>query len=246
MAGSGAVRSERTLLAAQSPPSARRGSTDSAGSTMSTKGTRATAGRQKRTLIESACSACRRRKSRCDGERPSCSRCHTLRTDCAYEAEEGESRWSALRRRNQILETERTELRELISYLQTRPEPEAQEVFQRIRSGGPDDIFALLRQLREGNESHSMQDIQTQRPQAARNQEPSHSPPASNQRLPPISTMFEVSGSYTRPPLTLPMMQSASGPQGPSSARSHSSRSQSSQSGASDTSSLDYPFRNGF
>ncbi|KAK1075712.1 hypothetical protein LTR74_000120 [Friedmanniomyces endolithicus] len=209
MAGSGAVRSERTLLAAQSPPSARRGSTDSAGSTMSTKGTRATAGRQKRTLIESACSACRRRKSR-------------------------------------ILETERTELRELISYLQTRPEPEAQEVFQRIRSGGPDDIFALLRQLREGNESHSMQDIQTQRPQAARNQEPSHSPPASNQRLPPISTMFEVSGSYTRPPLTLPMMQSVSGPQGPSSARSHSSRSQSSQSGASDTSSLDYPFRNGF
>ncbi|KAK0275185.1 hypothetical protein LTR35_011233 [Friedmanniomyces endolithicus] len=209
MAGSGAVRSERTLLAAQSPPSARRGSTDSAGSTMSTKGTRATAGRQKRTLIESACSACRRRKSR-------------------------------------ILETERTELRELISYLQTRPEPEAQEVFQRIRSGGPDDIFALLRQLREGNESHSMQDIQTQRPQAARTQEPSHSPPPSNQRLPPISTMFEVSGSYTRPPLTLPMMQSVSGPQGPSSARSHSSRSQSSQSGASDTSSLDYPFRNGF
>ncbi|KAK0317668.1 hypothetical protein LTR82_011437 [Friedmanniomyces endolithicus] len=209
MAGSGAVRSERTLLAAQSPPSARRGSTDSAGSTMFTKGTRATAGRQKRTLIESACSACRRRKSR-------------------------------------ILETERTELRELISYLQTRPEPEAQEVFQRIRSGGPDDIFALLRQLREGNESHSMQDIQTQRPQAARTQEPSHSPPPSNQRLPPISTMFEVSGSYTRPPLTLPMMQSVSGPQGPSSARSHSSRSQSSQSGASDTSSLDYPFRNGF
>ncbi|TKA61908.1 hypothetical protein B0A55_12449, partial [Friedmanniomyces simplex] len=198
---------------------------------MPNQGPRPPGGRQKRTLIESACSACRRRKSRCDGERPSCSRCHTLRTECIYEAEEGESRWSALRRRNQILETERTEMRELITYLQTRPEPEAQEIFQRIRSGGPDDIFALLRQLREGNASSPMQETPSQHRMELTQPEPSYSSNARDQRLPPISTMFEVSGSYNRPSLTLPMMQSASGPQGPPSARSHSSHSQSSQSG---------------
>lgn len=176
--------------------------------------------------------------------RPFCTRCRTLRTECTYEAEEGESRWSALRRRNQILETERSELHELVSYLQTRPESEAQEIFQRLRSGGPDDFFTLLRQLRESNASGSSQVVQPQRPPLLTHEHSSNSTSSngSEHRLPPISTMFEVSGSYTPAPLTLPMIQSASGPQGPLSARSHSSRSQSSRSSHS---SMDHPFRSG-
>ena len=82
--------------------------------------------------------------------RPTCSRCQNLRTDCHYEAEEGESRWSALRRRNQILEAERDQLRELMAFVQKRPEPEAQDIFQRIRTSSYDDLFMLLRAIKDG------------------------------------------------------------------------------------------------
>ncbi|KAK5112548.1 hypothetical protein LTR85_011240 [Meristemomyces frigidus] len=144
-------------------------------------------GRSKRTLIESACAACRRRKSKCDGGRPSCSRCQTLRTDCAYEAEEGESRWSALRRRNQILETERAEVRELMTMMQTATEGEALEIFNRIRGGGYEDVLNILRQAREGELPPS----------------PVHQSFSNEQRLPPIRTMFEITDA-ARPPPAMP------------------------------------------
>ncbi|KAK5758891.1 hypothetical protein LTS12_010984 [Elasticomyces elasticus] len=201
-------------------------------------------GRQKRTLIESACSACRRRKSRCDGERPFCSRCVTLRTECTYEAEEGESRWSALRRRNQILETERSEIRELISYLQNRPEPEAQDIFQRLRNGpGPDDFFTLLRQLRQGSDTNPPE--MQQRPALTHQaSSASTSSNSSEQRLPPVSTLFDAASGAS--PMTLPRMENASGPQGLPSRRRSSQRSHS--SGGSDSSrerDRDHPFRPG-
>lgn len=148
--------------------------------------TRPPSGRPKRTLIESACSACRRRKSRCDGLRPSCSRCQNLRTECQYEAEEGESRWSALRRRNQLLEQERDHIRELLAFVQTRPEAEALDIFQRIRTSSYDDIFLLLRQVRDG--AYGIQPNMQQ-----------HLPPgpppgnAIDHRLPPIQAILEVS-----------------------------------------------------
>ncbi|KAM3425506.1 hypothetical protein BST61_g7453 [Cercospora zeina] len=144
-------------------------------------------GRPKRTLIESACSACRRRKSRCDGLRPSCSRCQNLRTECQYEAEEGESRWSALRRRNQLLEQERDHIRELLAFVQTRPEPEALDIFQRIRTSSYDDIFLLLRQVRDG--AYGMQ------PGLQQQHMPPGPPPGSaiDHRLPPIQAILEVS-----------------------------------------------------
>ncbi|KAF2215574.1 hypothetical protein CERZMDRAFT_93979 [Cercospora zeae-maydis SCOH1-5] len=155
--------------------------------------TRPPSGRPKRTLIESACSACRRRKSRCDGLRPSCSRCQNLRTDCQYEAEEGESRWSALRRRNQLLEQERDHIRELLAFVQTRPEPEALDIFQRIRTSSYDDIFLLLRQVREG--AYGMQPGLQQQQQQQQQHMPPGPPPgnAIDHRLPPIQAILEVS-----------------------------------------------------
>ncbi|EME46540.1 hypothetical protein DOTSEDRAFT_51990 [Dothistroma septosporum NZE10] len=136
----------RPLLAARTPS----GEKDHAGNTSPGPQRSHATSRAKRTLIESACSACRRRKSRCDGQRPTCSRCQNLRTDCHYEAEEGESRWSALRRRNQVLEAERDQLRELMAFVQNRPETEAQDIFQRIRSSTHDDLFMLLRAIKDG------------------------------------------------------------------------------------------------
>jgi hypothetical protein len=66
--------------------------------------------------------------------RPDCSRCQALHTKCGYNAEEGETRWSALRRRNRELERERDEARDLIAHMQSRPQPAAQEIFRHIRS----------------------------------------------------------------------------------------------------------------
>ncbi|KAK3616464.1 hypothetical protein LTR56_025932, partial [Elasticomyces elasticus] len=168
----------------------------------------------------------------------------TLRTECIYEAEEGESRWSALRRRNQILETERAEVRELISYLQMRPEPEAQDIFQRLRNGpGPDDFFTLLRQLRQGSETNTAE-VQQRPSPAHKASSASTSSNSSEQRLPPISTIFDAASRVSL--MSLPMMENASGPQGLPSRRRSSERSYSSQSGGSDSSrDRDHPFRPG-
>ncbi|KAL1582856.1 hypothetical protein WHR41_08668 [Cladosporium halotolerans] len=107
-------------------------------------------GKSKRTLIESACTACQKRKSRCDGQRPSCSRCKALHTDCEYNAEAGESRWSALRRKSNMLERERDEARELVAALHSRTESEAQDIYNRVRSSTfSDDMGALIQEVRD-------------------------------------------------------------------------------------------------
>ncbi|KAK3633557.1 hypothetical protein LTR22_020069 [Elasticomyces elasticus] len=166
-------------------------------------------------------------------DRPFCSRCVTLRTECTYEAEEGESRWSALRRRNQILETERSEI-----------QPEAQDIFQRLRNGpGPDDFFTLLRQLRQGSDT-SPAEMQQRPALTHQASSASTSSNSSEQRLPPVSTLFDAASGAS--PMTLPRMENASGPQGLPSRRRSSQRSHS--SGGSDSSrerDRDHPFRPG-
>lgn len=171
----------RPLLAARSSSG---DASKEGGTTPPAASHRPSGGRPKRTLIESACSACRRRKSRCDGIRPACSRCQNLRTECQYEAEEGESRWSALRRRNQILEQERDQIRELLAFVQMRPEPEALEIFQRIRTSSYDDIFTLLRQVQDNSYASQPNLQHTTMPPATS---------GSDQRLPPIQTILDVS-----------------------------------------------------
>lgn len=137
-----------------------------------------------------------------------------MRTDCHYEAEEGESRWSALRRRNQILEAERDQLRELMGFVQSRSEPEAMDLFQRIRGSTYDDLFFLLRQIKDGAMGIHPGMTPTALP-----------PPGSaDQRLPPIQTILDAP-SRGMTPVNLPHGQSlsseesrtssTSGPSGP-------------------------------
>lgn len=61
-----------------------------------------------------------------------------------YNAEEGESRWSALRRRNQVLEGERDEACELLTLMQSQPEIEALEVYHRVRTHPQDNDMSTL------------------------------------------------------------------------------------------------------
>lgn len=160
-------------------------------------------GKSRRTLIESACTACQKRKSRvCPNRphvdhvksthadyylvrwtavsvgsarcmrlvaicsesdylsRPACSRCQALHTECGYNAEEGESRWSALRRRNRTLERERDEARDLIAQLHSRPELEAQEIFHRLRTTSHSDNLGAF--IHEAVSAMSDSDMQQQ------------------------------------------------------------------------------------
>jgi len=236
--------------------------------------------RTKRVLIESACSACRRRKSRvsrpatqflkihshviisltapvslqCDGmrfvfvivvvvvvvliplapyrrawipltfgDRPVCSRCQALRSECVWEAEEGESRWSALRRRNQLLETERIELRELLSHLRSRPPPEAAEIYHRLRTLSDDeDILTILYQVRDGelsttspgpvtasivnrhspSSNGSVHEYQPPPPPPPPLLHPAPPPP----RLPPIRTILDIAEIPHRPGPVPPLL----------------------------------------
>ncbi|KAH0272451.1 hypothetical protein KCU91_g6670, partial [Aureobasidium melanogenum] len=52
-----------------------------------------------RKTTKAACSACRKRKSKCDGKRPTCSSCITKNKPCEYLAEEGVSSQAASRKR---------------------------------------------------------------------------------------------------------------------------------------------------
>jgi hypothetical protein len=73
-------------------------------------------------------------------------------------------------------------MRELLTFMQTKPENEALEIFRRIRSSGFEDLLRLIRQSRqEGSSSQSVLSTQTQGM-------------GDQQRLPSIRTMLETSG----------------------------------------------------
>lgn len=73
-----------------------------------------------------------------------------------------------------------------MAYVQTRAEPEAQDIFQRIRQCNYDDLFLLLRQLKDGAVGIHPPGM------------PSHplsmTSPGVEHRLPPIQTILDVPG----------------------------------------------------
>ncbi|KAG7100923.1 Filamentous growth regulator 27 like protein [Verticillium longisporum] len=59
--------------------------------------------RQQTQAIKVACEACRKRKGKCTGERPSCRFCNERGYKCEYDSEPMQTRSQALRRQNEIL-----------------------------------------------------------------------------------------------------------------------------------------------
>ncbi|KAK5991212.1 Notoamide biosynthesis transcriptional activator notL'-like protein [Cladobotryum mycophilum] len=97
-----------------------------------------------------ACDACRKRKERCDGRRPSCASCTKKGSECTY-AEEPEHAVESYRiqRHNDTLKRENEQLRELFDLLKRLPEGEAYETLAHIRSA--DDPIAALRHARSAS-----------------------------------------------------------------------------------------------
>ena len=92
----------------------------------------------KRTVTLGACVACRKRKSKCDGSRPICTCCAQKDTDCVYELGPNEKPSQAMKRKNEEMQGELSNLRQLYDFLRLRPEQEAMEVLKRIRANSPD------------------------------------------------------------------------------------------------------------
>lgn len=88
----------------------------------------------KRTVTLGACVACRKRKSKCDGTRPVCTCCAQKDTDCVYELGPNEKPSQAMKRKNEEMQGELSNLRQLYDFLRLRPEQEALEILRRIRT----------------------------------------------------------------------------------------------------------------
>ncbi|KAH7079542.1 hypothetical protein FB567DRAFT_124351 [Paraphoma chrysanthemicola] len=92
----------------------------------------------KRTVTLGACVACRKRKSKCDGNRPVCTCCTQKDTECLYELGPNEKPSQAMKRKNEEMQGELSNLRQLYDFLRLRPEQEAMEILRRIRETSPE------------------------------------------------------------------------------------------------------------
>ena len=88
----------------------------------------------KRTVTLGACVACRKRKSKCDGNRPICTCCTQKDTGCVYELGPNEKPSQAMKRKNEEMQGELSNLRQLYDLLRLQPEQRAMEILRRIRA----------------------------------------------------------------------------------------------------------------
>ncbi|OHE98588.1 hypothetical protein CORC01_06039 [Colletotrichum orchidophilum] len=105
--------------------------------------------RRQRQTVPAACLECRRRKVKCSATRPICSRCSIQNVECEWDTEPETTRRRAIVNRLEELEKENNDLHELIRDLSSRPEAEANEIFNRLRATG--DAFHVLDLVRVGD-----------------------------------------------------------------------------------------------
>ncbi|KAK4496228.1 hypothetical protein PRZ48_012208 [Zasmidium cellare] len=101
----------------------------------------------KRRAVSSACIPCRKRKSKCDGQLPSCSTCVAVyRTECSYDADSDHRRKGALKRDIQSLQQQNDALDVIVASLKSLPETEAITLLHSLRGDtNPDDLANSLR-----------------------------------------------------------------------------------------------------
>ena len=108
-----------------------------------------TARSDRRQAILVACEPCRRKKCKCDGKRPICGTCIARETQCTYDGEPDARRSVTLKRKNEALVEEVKRMRELLESMRSKPQSEAVEIFQHIRSSS--DIDSVFKIIRQGN-----------------------------------------------------------------------------------------------
>ncbi|ORY62065.1 uncharacterized protein BCR38DRAFT_232081 [Pseudomassariella vexata] len=103
----------------------------------------------KRRAVLAACNQCRKKRSKCGGQRPACDRCAKLNIDCEYETTGEETHSDALKRRFSELQEKHHTYEELIQILRTRPSSDVGPILQRLRAG--EDVGDIVNIVREGD-----------------------------------------------------------------------------------------------
>ncbi|KAK1731574.1 uncharacterized protein BDZ83DRAFT_646075 [Colletotrichum acutatum] len=127
------MKPQRELLPA-GPTAASSASSERETTPQSATGTTSSAPRR-RPQTKIACTSCRRRKSKCDGQRPVCSLCAGMgRTRCEYDAGPDVTRFAALKTKHEELQRRLSLFEELFRLLSIRSEPESVEIIRRVRT----------------------------------------------------------------------------------------------------------------
>ncbi|SMQ54407.1 unnamed protein product [Zymoseptoria tritici ST99CH_3D1] len=108
--------------------------------------------------VKAACRACRASKTKCDGQRPMCSRCaRKIRVSCEYDAEPDESRLTALKRECMALEQQASTHEVLLRHLINSSHDEAYDILKRMRAG--DDDLSIFVGLLEKRSNYTNRDV---------------------------------------------------------------------------------------
>ncbi|KAK7515291.1 uncharacterized protein IWZ02DRAFT_62426 [Phyllosticta citriasiana] len=92
-----------------------------------------------------ACKGCQRRKSKCDGGRPSCERCFRLKEECTYDYDSTVSRQDGLKRRLQSVTEKSNHLEALVSSLRSASDGETADILRLLKDGA--DVSDIVEQM---------------------------------------------------------------------------------------------------
>ena len=92
-----------------------------------------------------ACRSCRRRKTKCNSERPNCQNCAARSEPCIYDFDESDRSLTFLRENAENLAEERTALESMLRSLAADSEEVAAEIVRRLRTGA--DLYKLAHQV---------------------------------------------------------------------------------------------------
>ncbi|KAK3487778.1 nitrogen assimilation transcription factor nit-4 [Neurospora hispaniola] len=102
---------------------------------------------QKRRCVSTACIACRRRKSKCDGALPSCAACASVYgTECIYDPNSDHRRKGVYREKNDSMKAQNATLQILIEAILNASEEDVLDIVRRIRTC--DDLDEVAESIR--------------------------------------------------------------------------------------------------
>ncbi|KAL6699759.1 hypothetical protein J3F84DRAFT_361663 [Trichoderma pleuroticola] len=104
---------------------------------------------KRQNMVAAACSTCRKQKTKCSGDRPTCSRCIQRNSECHYTTQPGETESQARRRGYKDLQRITTVHEELFDLLRKLPDQEADHIWDKIRNG--EEAMSVLNYIKTGS-----------------------------------------------------------------------------------------------
>jgi hypothetical protein len=93
--------------------------------------------RKKSKPVKSACFQCRKRKTKCTGQRPVCQYCKDCNLDCFWETSEGLTRMEDMRQQLRSVMNNLDNLEAIVGEMRNGTDEEATMVLARLRLGAP-------------------------------------------------------------------------------------------------------------